>query len=149
MTSSPGHVVICSCEDTMPLDDGAVRRGCRGKEVTTARQLCSSELDRFRVLARGAAALTVGCTQEAPVFSAAAAEVGRTAPVNFVNIRETAGWSYDAAAVGPKMAALLAAAAEPLPETSFVALKSDGVGWIFLKASSARSIAATRISRSQ
>ena len=115
----------------MPLGAEAVRRSCRGALVTTAHRLCRSELERFQSMAKDPASLTVGCTQEAPVFSAAAAEAGRTAPVNFVNIRETAGWSYDAAAAGPKMAALLAAAAEPLPETPFVALKSDGVVLIY------------------
>jgi ferredoxin len=115
----------------MPLGAEAVRRSCRGALVTTAHRLCRSELERFETMAKDPASLTVGCTQEVPVFSAAAAEAGRTAPVNFVNIRETAGWSYDAAAAGPKMAALLAAAAEPLPETPFVALKSDGVVLIY------------------
>jgi ferredoxin len=115
----------------MPLDAGAVRRSCRGALVPTANRLCRAELERFRVMAKDPAPLTVGCTQEAGLFCAAAAEVGRTAPVNFVNIRETAGWSYDAAAAGPKMAALLAAAAEPLPEIPFVALESEGVVLIY------------------
>ncbi len=39
--------------------------------------------------------------------------------------------SSDSAAAGPKMAALLAAAAEPLPDTSFIALESDGVVLIY------------------
>src|SRR5260370_20402277 len=116
MTSPPGHVVICSCEDTMPLDAGAVRRGCRGKEVTTARQLCRSELDRFRALAQGAAALTVGCTQEAPFFSDVAAENGRTSPISYANLREAAGGSSDGAEAGPKMPALRAAAARCVPD---------------------------------
>src|SRR5260370_32615057 len=94
MTSSPAQVVICSCEDTMPLDDGAVRRGCRGKEVPTARQLCRSELDRFRALARSAAALTVRCTQEAPFFSAVAAETGRNGPIRYAHLARTAGLSF-------------------------------------------------------
>ena len=37
----------------------------------------------------------------------------------------------DAAAAGPKLAALLAAAAEPLPDTPSIALKSDGVVLIY------------------
>src|SRR5260370_2844361 len=102
MTSSPGHVVICSCEDTMPLDAGAVRRGCRGKEVTTARQLCRSELDRFRALAHGAAALTVGCTQEAPFFSDVAAENGRTGPISYANLREARGGRATAPRLDPR-----------------------------------------------
>ena len=41
-------VLLCSCEDTMPLANGTVRKACRGAEVKTARQLCRAELDRFR-----------------------------------------------------------------------------------------------------
>jgi ferredoxin len=115
----------------MPLDADAVRRGCSAAVVTTANRLCRLELAQFRELAMDRASLTVGCTQEAGVFAAAAAEVGRTAPVNLVNIRETAGWSHDAAAAGPKMAALIAAAAEPLPPIPFVTLNSDGVLLIY------------------
>src|SRR5216683_1695022 len=131
MTSSPGHVVICSCEDTVPLDAGAVRRGCRGKEVTTARQLCRSELDRFRALAGGAAALTVGCTQEARLFSDVAAENGRTSPISYANLREAAGWSSDGGEAGPKMAALLAAAAEPMPDVPLIDVESSDVILIY------------------
>jgi hypothetical protein len=73
MTDSPRTVLICSCEDTMPLDGEAARRGCRGTQVTTARQLCRSELDRFRAAAAAVVPLVVGCTQEAPLFSELAA----------------------------------------------------------------------------
>ena len=115
MADRPRNILICSCEDTMPLDADAVRRGCRGAEVTTARQLCRAELERFRAAAASGEPLTVACTQEAPLFAEVAAEqsAGR---ITFVNIRETAGWSTDAAEAGPKMAALLAAAAEPMPD---------------------------------
>ena len=47
--------------------------------------------------------------------------------LTFVNVRETAGWSSQAADAGPKMAALLAAAGEPTPEVPFVTLTSEGV----------------------
>jgi ferredoxin len=131
VTNSPGHVVICSCEDTVPLDVGAVRRGCRGTKVTTARQLCRSELDRFRALARGAAPLTVGRTQEAPFFSDVAAENGRTDPITYANLREAVGWSSDGAEAGPKMAALLAAAAEPMPDVPLIDVESTDVVLIY------------------
>ena len=68
------HILICSCEDTMPLDADAVRRGCRGAQVTTAHQLCRAEIERFRAAAAGGEPLTVGCTQEAPLFSEVAGE---------------------------------------------------------------------------
>jgi ferredoxin len=123
MAERPRHILICSCEDTMPLDPEAVRRGCRGSQVTTARQLCRAELEKFRKAAAGAP-LTVACTQEAPLFVELAPQ---GADIRYANIRETAGWSADAAGAGPKMAALLAAAAEPAPEVAWVSLTSAGV----------------------
>ena len=115
MPDSPGNIVICSCEDTMPLDRETVRKGCHGAKLTTARHLCRAEIERFRILAGDAAPLTIACTQEPSLFDEVAGEAGRTAPIMYANIRETAGWSRDAADAGPKMAALLAAAAEPMP----------------------------------
>ena len=126
MADSTRHILICSCDDTMPLDADAVRRGCRGKP-TTATQLCRAELDRFRAIAAEDTPLTVACNQEASLFSEMAVESGRASPVEFVNIREAAGWSSDAAKAGPKMAALLAAAAEPTPPVPSVELESGGV----------------------
>ncbi len=120
-------VLVCSCEDTMPLDTGAIGRGCRGAAVETARHLCRAETDRFRTLSQSGAPLTVACTQEAPLFS----ELAPDADLTFVNIRESAGWSADAKRAGPKMAALLAAAAEPLPPVPFVSLNSEGVALIY------------------
>jgi ferredoxin len=123
MADRPQNIFICSCEDTMPLDADAVRRGCRGANVSTARQLCRAELERFRTAAASGEPLTVGCTQEAPLFS----ESAEGADVKYVNIRETAGWSKDAKAAGPKMAALIAAAQEPAPEIPFITFNSEGV----------------------
>ena len=42
-------ILVCSCENTMPLDEGAIRRGCHDADVLTARQLCRTELDRCDV----------------------------------------------------------------------------------------------------
>ena len=115
----------------MPLDGAAVGRACRGAEVIEGRQLCRAELDRFRSLAAGD--LTVACTQEAPLFSEVAAEIADAGALTFVNIRETAGWSKDAKAAGPKMAALIAAVIEPMPAFPFVGLSSEGVTLIYGK----------------
>jgi ferredoxin len=127
MADRPPRILICSCEDTMPLDGAAVKRACRGAEVLSAHQLCRAELDKFRTAAAGEAPLIVACTQEAPLF----AEVAGDTDVTYANIRETAGWSKDAQAAGPKMAALLAVAAEPTPEPAFVSLTSEGVILIY------------------
>ncbi len=129
MAEGPRKILICSCEDTMPLDTGAIKRGCRGADVLTGRQLCRAELDKFRTAVAAGVPLTVGCTQEAPLFSELAEDSDAT--VTYVNVRETAGWSTDAAAAGAKMAALIAAAAEPAPEIPFVSFTSDGVVLIY------------------
>jgi ferredoxin len=130
MADRPRNILICSCEDTMPLDAAAVRRGCGGSQVTTARQLCRAELDRFRAAVAAGDALIVGCTQEAPLFSEVAA-AGGEAVIGYANIRETAGWSADAEQAGPKMAALLALAAEPAPAVPLITLSSEGVILIY------------------
>ncbi|MGA2892720.1 MAG: 4Fe-4S dicluster domain-containing protein [Xanthobacteraceae bacterium] len=109
----------------MPLDADAVRRGCRGAAVQTAGQLCRAEITRFRAALSPGDPLIVGCTQEAPLFTEAAEQSG--AAMTFVNVREMAGWSDEAAAAGPKMAALIAAAREPAPDVPFVSLTSEGV----------------------
>jgi ferredoxin len=133
MAERPRNVLICSCEDTMPLDGEAVARVCRGAKVIEGRQLCRAELERFRKLATGGTPLTVACTQESPLFEEVAGEIKGGAGLSFVNIRETAGWSTDAKAAGPKMAALIAASLEPVPEVGFVPLTSDGVTLIYAK----------------
>jgi ferredoxin len=122
-------ILVCSCENTMPLDTDAISRGCRGGQVTTADQLCRAEIERFRAAAASGEPITVGCTQETPLFSEVAGD--RAGAISFVNVRETAGWSKDAAAAGPKMAALLAIAAEPPPEIPYVSLNSEGVVLIY------------------
>ena len=107
MPEPPKTILICSCEDTMRLDTAAVRRGCRKSEIAEFRQLCRAELDHFRNAAKTDGPLIVGCTQEAPLFGDEARE--RSRKIEFVNLRETAGWSLDGTKAGPKMAGLLAA----------------------------------------
>ena len=113
----------------MPLDNGALRRGCQGFDIVTGRQLCRAELDRVRTLARSGVPLTIGCTQEEPVFHEIGAATGTE--MRFVNLRENAGWSGDAANAGPKMAALAATATVPMPEVSFVRIDSGGVALVY------------------
>ncbi|HEX3524764.1 MAG TPA: 4Fe-4S binding protein, partial [Stellaceae bacterium] len=109
----------------MPLDARALARGCRNFDVVTGRQFCRAEVDRFRALAGSGVPLIVGCTQEEPLFREITEDNG--GDLRFVNLRESAGWSADAAKAGPKMAALAAAAVEPMPDVPFVQLESAGV----------------------
>jgi hypothetical protein len=102
MSSEKRTIVVCSCENTMPLDPDAVAKGCAG-EVRTAEQLCRRQLDLFKAIVAEGHALTVGCTQEAPLFAETAEDLGGRVALAYANLRETAGWSKDAARAGPKM----------------------------------------------
>ncbi|MGC1690284.1 MAG: 4Fe-4S binding protein [Pseudolabrys sp.] len=132
MAEGPRNILICSCEDTVPLDGEKVRRACRDSVVIEGRQFCRAELDRVRNAVAGGEPVVIACTQEAPLFNEVAEEGGADAPT-FVNIRETGGWAKDAAEAGPKMAALIAATASPAPDVSFVSLSSDGVTLLYGK----------------
>jgi ferredoxin len=114
----------------MPLDETALSEGCGGA-LQTAHQLCRRELDRFRRAVATGAAVTVGCTQEAPLFAEVAGESGAAERVRFANVREFGGWSNEAEGAGPKMAALLAAAVEPVPPVSLVSMESEGVALVY------------------
>src|SRR3954451_13141711 len=129
MSKAKSHLLICSCEKTMPLDAQAIGRGC-AVTPTQPNQLCGLELERFRAALADGVPVTVACTQEAPLFKEAA-ESFPQAQLTFVNIRETGGWSNDAAAAGPKAAALIAAAGEDMPPISMVTLQSEGVALIY------------------
>jgi ferredoxin len=129
MSGTGGRIaLVCSCEDTMRLDERAIARGC-GAEPQMAEQLCQAQLDRFMAALATGRPLTVACTAQAPLF-AQEAEAAQAPVPTFVNIREHAGWSAEGRAVGAKMAALIAAAAEPMPATPLVQFESTGVALV-------------------
>jgi ferredoxin len=120
--------LICDCNKTMPLEPqtlGAVLN----EKLTLHSTLCRREAGAFeQALAQGEE-VVVACTQEAGLFGEIAAQTPGAAgvPIRFVNIRETGGWSKDAAKASPKIAALLAAAHLPDPEpVPTVTYKSAG-----------------------
>jgi ferredoxin len=115
MSIADKQVWLCSCNGTMPLDAEALNRSIgvvpHGGIKT---MLCQKELGAFAADAEGD--VIVACTQEARLLGDVAEEVGKAQTIQFVNIRETAGWSAEAKAATPKIAALLAMAGMPEPE---------------------------------
>lgn len=113
----------------MPLD--AKSLGAALNETLTLHStLCRREAGAFLKAVQTGEDVVVACTQEQRLFvelaeQASAAQAGATrtasgyAPLRFVNIRETGGWSRDAAQASPKIAALLALA--HLPDSEPVA----------------------------
>ena len=142
--------LICDCNRTMPLEPQnpqglvATVRQALGKTPgasadgleTVHSVLCRREAQAFQRAAvqtgREGDELLVACTQEQRLFlelneqTEGAAPV-QERPIRFVNIRETGGWSRDAAQAAPKLAALIAAAQLPAPEpVSTVTYRSAG-----------------------
>ncbi len=117
---------LCDCNGTMPLDAAALARALEiAGPLPLHRQLCQKELAAFVDGATGD--VIVACTQEARLFGDVAEEGGKTQTIRFVNVRETAGWSAEAAGATPKIAALIAAAALPEPDpVPRIAFKSEG-----------------------
>jgi len=115
MSVAGKRVMLCSCNGTMPLDGAALARALDLPQPLPVRTLlCQKELGTFAAEASGD--LVVACTQEARLFGDIADEGGKAQAIRFVNIRENGGWSAEARAATPKIAALLAAAALPPPD---------------------------------
>jgi ferredoxin len=107
---------LCSCNGTIPLDAKRLAGSLKtGQPVTVHRELCRKEAGAFQA-SLADPDLIVACTQEAPLFSQLASAAQSQARISFVNIREAGGWSAEGRDAGPKIAALIAAAALPEPE---------------------------------
>jgi ferredoxin len=120
--------LICNCNKTMPLDAKALAAALKlDSAPNIASELCRKHVAAFEAAVKNGGDLVVACTQEAPLFSELHEELKGGGGLKFVNIRETAGWSGDARAATPKIAALLALADMPEPEpVPAVSYKSEG-----------------------
>ena len=128
MESGKTRLFLCDCERSMTLDPSLPDNGPGAGfgSVSRHRQLCRAEIADFEKALDGTGSLCVACTQESPLFEEIAAEAGREA-LRFVNIRETAGWSAEAATATPKIAALLAAARHEVRPARLRTIESDGL----------------------
>ena len=117
---------LCSCNGTMPIDAATLARALELSGTPAVKSmLCQKELAAFADRSTGD--VVVACTQEARLFGDVAEEGGKTQTIRFVNIRETGGWSAEARAATPKIAALLALAGLPEPDpVAPVSYRSEG-----------------------
>ena len=110
--------LVCDCNRTMPLDGKAL-----GVDIHTS--LCRQEVGTFLKALEGSDSVLIACTQERALFRELSTSSNKSliAPLRFVNIREVAGWTQDAAKSTPKISALLALAempeAEPVPVVEY------------------------------
>jgi len=90
-------ILVCNCEQTMPLDSAGLTRACGASSPPHVhRHLCRSEIERFYAAFAGGGPVLVACTQEAPLFRELQEAQYPDAALSFVNIRERAGWSAEA-----------------------------------------------------
>ncbi len=111
----------------MPLQEKTLGAALN-EPLTRHSTLCRREAGAFQQAIKSGEPVVVACTQEKRLFASLAEQTeGAVSPIRFVNIREVAGWSRDAALASPKIAALLAAAQLPEPEpVATVTYKSAG-----------------------
>ena len=120
--------LICNCNRTMPLDGKALARALKADSpFEVASELCRRHVSAFEAAVKKGDDLVVACTQEAPLFTELHGELKGAGGIQFVNIRETAGWSAESAQAHPKIAALLALSEMPDPEpVPVVSYRSEG-----------------------
>jgi ferredoxin len=115
----------------MPLNAKALSAALN-EDLSLHTTLCRREASAFQKAIKASDDVVVACGQEQRLFTdlseqTEGAKAGVVSPIKFVNIRETGGWSRDAAQAMPKIAALLAAAHLPEPEpVSTVTYQSAG-----------------------
>ncbi|MBU2358192.1 MAG: 4Fe-4S binding protein [Alphaproteobacteria bacterium] len=116
-------VLICTCLGSQRVD-GPALTAATGLACSRAfDSLCDRQSDAASAaMAQGD--VVIACAQEAPHFTALAAEIGAEVPA-FVDIRDRAGWTDDADAT-PKQAALLAEAMLPVPPVRSLDVTSAG-----------------------
>ncbi|MBC7443980.1 MAG: 4Fe-4S binding protein [Polaromonas sp.] len=115
--------LICDCNQTMPLQPRTLGTALH-ESLTLHSALCRREAGAFQKAIQTGDDVVVACTQETRLFTELAQQTDKAVSViKFVNIRETGGWSKDAAQASPKIAALLALAhlpdAEPVPTVTY------------------------------
>ena len=79
--------------------------------------MCRREVAAYIKAVQGEGRVVVACTQEQRLFGELAVQAhAKASVIQFVNLRETGGWSHEGRQATPKMAALLAAAHLPDPD---------------------------------
>jgi ferredoxin len=128
MTEARHKLLLCNCNRTLPLDGKAVAAALgNSSQPHVHSELCRKHVAAFDAAIKSGDDVLVGCTQEAPLFRELHEQARPAGTVRFTNIRETAGWSAEAAQAGPKIAALLALADLPQPApVSVVTYESKG-----------------------
>lgn len=125
-------VLLCNCEDTMPLDAGDIAKALGAKDRPVIHShLCRTQTEAFELAVADGKTVLVACTQEAPLFRELAEERGSEADLGFFNIREKAGWSKDRTHMAARIAALIAEASVEVRPANLKTIRSEGVCLVY------------------
>lgn len=127
-------LLLCSCDKTQSVDSESLRAAAGADQVFAVDQLCMGETSKAVEHLSGDSEILIACGQQAALFERLGeeiqAEIGRSAPLNTIDIRDRAGWSSpnaDPRRLNGKQAALLAASQLPSPMAPAKNIQSDGV----------------------
>ncbi len=120
-----------------------IRRGCKGGEIRRRAISRRSQTELFRKLLDESEAITVGCTQEASPFEEIAADLDSCGRADLRQHPRDRRLVARGRGCWPKMAALLAAAAEPMPRRELHHADQRGRGAGLMAATKWRSRSAT------
>ncbi len=118
-------LITCDCLGSFTIDREALARDTGLNVPPTCRNLCQNQIDKAAAAVQSGDAI-ICCTQEAQVFSELAQDLDLPAPP-MMDLRDRAGWTSDAAATGPKMAALVAEAMLPPSPEKTTDVISEGL----------------------
>lgn len=126
-------LLVCNCQRSMEIDPDKLGNAlAHGSALPVHTELCRAGLSNFEKAVAAGGTIHVACTQEAPLFREVADEKATTdTTLRFTNIRENAGWSDAKGAALPKIAALLAEAAQVVRPADSMSLNSDGICLIY------------------
>lgn len=118
-------LLLCDCLGSQTVDATAIGAVSALEPSAVYTNLCGTQAE-VAAAAIEAGEVIIACAQERAFFEMLAEELGTDAP-GFVDIRDRAGWSDEAAKAGPKQAALAAEAALSLPAPKVVDVVSEGI----------------------
>ena len=117
-------LLVCDCLGSQKVDATGLAAASGRDCGTCYSSLCTDQIDiAAKAIAKGD--VVIACQQEAHRFVALAEDIDAPLPA-FVDIRDRAGWTDDAASTTPKMAALIADAALVPPVQKSFDVVSEG-----------------------
>ena len=117
-------LLVCDCLGSQEVHAATIASATGLNPSRIYTNLCQTQAEAAaRELAGGK--VIVACRQEQAFFEMLAEELGAEMP-GFVDIRDRAGWSDEAAKAGPKMAALAAEATLQIPAVKALDVVSEG-----------------------